>query len=77
MTRWKNEVTCIMIIFVQDISNVKNFLSGIDKYDVNKKGVYWRSIHNGLAIEVSFVTTIDCVEQIKKDYEELAYKLIF
>jgi hypothetical protein len=70
-----NEVSCNMRVFTQDISNIKKFLNSLSKYDTNKKGIDWRAIHYGMMIEVYFITTLDCVEQIKNDYGELAFEL--
>ncbi len=72
-----NEVTCGMQVFVQDISNIKKFLESLSKYDTYNKGIYWRAIHYGVMIGVNFVTTLDCVEQIRNDYGELAFELTF
>lgn len=72
-----NEVSCNMQVFVQDISNIKKFLDGLSEYDTNKKGISWRAVQYGMMIEINFVTTIDRVETIKKNYGELAFELTF
>ena len=75
MAIYKNQVTCEMVVFVQDLKNVKSFLNGISEFAEN--GVYWRAIHYGIALEVNFVTKVEYVEQIKERYGELVFELKF